>query len=56
MRALADALFAALAIVVTLAIVGDRVSAVISTIAGPLCVLFVGLIVVRLVWSYTSRW
>jgi hypothetical protein len=55
MRALADALFAALAILVALALVGDKIAALVGTLAVPLGVLLVGLIAARLVWFYT-RW
>ncbi|MGN6558037.1 MAG: hypothetical protein ACTHKT_14325 [Solirubrobacterales bacterium] len=56
MRAVADALFAVLAILITLALAGDRIARALSAATVPLCVLFVGLIVTRLAWFYTSRW
>lgn len=56
MRAGADALFAVLAILVTLALAGDGIARALSAATVPLCVLFVGLMVTRVVWFYTSRW
>jgi uncharacterized membrane protein len=56
MRALTDALLAALALLVAIAVVGDEVSHFIDAMVPPLCAVIVAVVVARLAWLYTSRW
>lgn len=56
MRALADALLAALGVLIAVAVLGDEVSRFVDAMVLPLCAVVVAVAVVRLLWFYTSRW